>query len=44
MRRILEQPGRKFTLAKLYELVEKTADLYTRTVVPPTLSRLSCLS
>ncbi len=31
VRRILDQPGGKFTLAKLYELIEKNADLYTRT-------------
>ena len=30
VRRILDQPGGKFTLAKLYELIEKNADLYTR--------------
>ena len=30
MRRILDQPGGKFTLAKLCELIEKNADLYTR--------------
>ena len=31
VRRILDQPGGRFTLAKLYELIEKNADLYTRT-------------
>ena len=31
VRRILDQPGGKFTLAKLYELIAKNADLYTRT-------------
>ena len=30
VRRILEQPGGRFTLAKLYELIEENADLYTR--------------
>ena len=30
VRRILDQPGGSFTLAKLYELIEKHADLYTR--------------
>ena len=31
VRRILDQPGGRFTLAKLYALIEKNADLYTRT-------------
>ncbi|MYA84620.1 MAG: hypothetical protein F4Y12_03440 [Acidimicrobiaceae bacterium] len=31
VRRILDQPGGRFTLAKLYELIERNADLYTRT-------------
>ena len=30
VRRVLDQPGGSFTLAKLYELIEKHADLYTR--------------
>lgn len=31
VRRILDQPGGTVTLAKLYELIEENADLYTRT-------------